>query len=190
MAKKKIVKAPPHPHWIILAFAVLIVCCIFLNKVYFVPTTPQVTTLVHPLPFNVGNNTFVINDEELTFVNSLYKSVDGKHSAAITNQSINPAKSHVAAILADSPEGSGTFFYLVGGMKKEGKDVYSAPVLLGERIKILSVNVDNQQAEDNGVITVKYLDRASDAPLASEPTVESEKKYAFQEDGMLMEVLH
>ena len=189
MAKKKVVKAP-HPHWIILSIAVLIVCGIFVNKVYFVPTPPQATTMVQPLPFNFANNKFMINDEELTFVNSLYNATDGRHTAAITNQSISPAKSRFAAILVDSPEGSGTFYYLVGGMRKEGKELYSAPVLLGERIKILSVFVDNPQAEDNGVITVKYLDRASDTPLSAEPTVESEKKYAFQEDGNLMEVLH
>jgi hypothetical protein len=151
-----------------------------------------VTSLSQPIyPFNFGNQKIIVDNQLLKFVNGSYKKTDanaGNLYANIANQAFNPERSRGAAILIYNPGGSGTFYYLVGAMKQDNKDTYATPVLLGDRIKIVSIIVDNPAAEDNGIITVQYLDRPSDASMATDPTQQMTKKYAFQEDGNLIEV--
>ncbi len=140
-----------------------------------------------------GNQKVMLNNQELLFVKGSYKSSDttyGPHTASIGDQAGNLSKTRYVAILTDKPGGSGTFSYLVGAMPKQGKIVYSKPVLLGDRIKIISVVVDNPGAKDNGIVTVQYLDRTEGSPMSSEPTQEIIAKYTFQDDGNLLAVLH
>lgn len=111
-------------------------------------------------------------------------------TGSVTNRTISPGGMTAAAILVDSSEGSGTFYYLVGAMMKDEKELYSAPVLLGDRIQIVSVTPDNPGSEDNGLITVQYLDRPANAPMVADPTVSMIKKFAFEDDGNLIGVLH
>lgn len=108
----------------------------------------------------------------------------------ITNQTTNPSKTRGAAILIDNPGGSGTFYYLLGAMQKENQIAYASPILLGDRIKIISVTVDDPQKYDNGIVTVKYLDRKENATMTDTPTVLTTKQFAFEEDGNLIELFH
>jgi hypothetical protein len=143
--------------------------------------------------FDFGNQKIMLSNQELAFVNGTYKSsdtADSGHSATIDNQTLSPSKTRAAAILIDNPGGSGTFYYLIAGMQKDGMEIYSEPVSLGDRIKIVSVTVEDPEAHDNGEIVVVYLDRAEGAPMAEEPTQQVTKKYSFLENGNLIEVLH
>ena len=74
-------------------------------------------------------------------------------------------------------------------MIKDGKIIYSEPVLLGDRIKIISVSVDDPQEYDNGVVTVTLLNRPPEAPMTVVPIEEATSQYAFQDNGNLMIVL-
>lgn len=143
--------------------------------------------------FDIGNKTVTLNNEELSFYNGLHKSINnsyGRHTAQISGKNLSPDGTRFAAILVDSPGGSGTFYYLIGGMQKDGKEIYSKPVLLGDRVKIESVSVFDPGKDDNGVIEVKYLDRSQGASMAAEPTVETLSKFAYEDNGNLISVLN
>ncbi|HSW88637.1 MAG TPA: DUF4232 domain-containing protein [Candidatus Saccharimonadales bacterium] len=144
-----------------------------------------------PVPFDFANQTLLLNNREVTFSNGSYRGSSTGYSqdtATITDRTLNPSGTRAAAILIDSPGGSGTLYYLVGAMNANGEEIYSKPVLLGDRIKIVSVMVDDPKTQDKGVITVRYLDRTANEPMAAEPTQEMLVKYAFQDNGNLIEV--
>lgn len=104
------------------------------------------------------------------------------------SQAISPSGTRGAGILIDSPGGSGTFYYLVGATVKNGMNVYSEPVPLGDRIIIKSLTVKDAATHNHGEITVTYLDRPEGAPMSDEPTKEVVEKYAFENNGNLIEV--
>lgn len=172
---------------------VMIVSVIVMMIVILVPRSNNLSqSQINSTPrtysaFDFGNQKMLVDGQLLTFVNGTYKS-EG-HAALITNRHVNSAETRAVAIIADNPGGSGIFYYLVGAMRKDGKEVYSQPILLGDRIKPVSVSVDDPQAEDNGIITVTYLDRPQDAPMAAEPTQEVMTTYAFEDNGNLIMVL-
>ncbi len=148
--------------------------------------TPQVET------FDFGNQKVLLDGQVLNFVNGYFKSESqtyGDHTASIVSQTVNQAGDRGAAILIDNPGGSGTFYYLIGAMKHGDEDMYSDPMVLGDRVKVVSVQVNNPEERENGEIIVKYLDRASGATMADEPTVEITKQYSFEDNGNLIEVI-
>lgn len=130
-------------------------------------------------PFDFGNQTFTLSNEKLSFKNGFYASRDGRQFASITDQSINRTMTKAAAILIDNPEGSGTFYYVLGATRADGRDIYSQPVFLGDRIKIESVYV----GEDT--VTVQYLTRPANASMATEPTQRASAIYIFRSNGNL-----
>ncbi|HSW97490.1 MAG TPA: DUF4232 domain-containing protein [Candidatus Saccharimonadales bacterium] len=143
------------------------------------------------LPFDFGNKTLLLNKREITFVNGSYKGSSSGYSqdtATIGNKTLSPSQTRAAAILVDSPGGSGTFYYLVGAMNANGEEIYSKPLLLGNRIKIVSVVVEDLQAQGYGITTVRYLEHAANEPMAAEPTQEMTAQYSFQSDGNLLAV--
>lgn len=162
------------------------------SPVQTLPPMHPVQIVKPAMQFDFNNQKIMVNDQELDFVNGTYKSTDiyNAHTATITDEVTNEAGNRAAAILTDNPGGSGTFYYLVGAMIKNNQQIYSKPILLGDRIKILSVQVYNPLSEDNGLIAVQYLTRAYGEPMSSEPTVQSIIRYAFQDDGNLINVLH
>jgi len=140
-------------------------------------------------PFDFGNQTYAINSQKLSFVNGTFKN-NQQHTATIMSINENGSHTRAATILVDEPGGSGSFSYLVGAMITNDKVVYSQPVLLGDRITIVSINVDEKSSTDNGMITVTYLDHAPNTPMVTAPTQKQTKKYAFEDNGTLVEVLH
>jgi hypothetical protein len=143
--------------------------------------------------FDFDNATLSLNDQQLTFLNGSYSSYDAnniKHSADIIKQRSTTSGSRGAAIIGDDPGGSGTFSYLYGAMRtKDNATVYSTPIALGDRIKVTEITVTDPNDHDNGEITVSYLDHTPDEAMADAPTQEVTKKFAFQDDGNLIEVL-
>lgn len=196
MVSKKTKHSPRNKNvWVILAIVVVVVIGIKIAYVSnstpksFAPTTTTVST--QPLLFDFGNQILVVNNQKLSFVNGSYTDKTyGQHTASISDKTDNPSKTKSAAILTDNPGGSGTFFYVVGVSVNDGKAIYSKPVLLGDRIKIVSMSVDEAGAQANGIVTVKYLDRSIGAPMATEPTEEKTVQYAFEDNGNLMTILH
>jgi hypothetical protein len=141
-------------------------------------------------PFDFENQKYVLDDRDVSLHNGVYKSFDGQQTSTIAEQVISASRMKAAAVVIDQPGGSGSFYYLIGAMKKGGNDIYSQPISLGDRIKIVSVVVQDAQDHDNGEIVVDYLDHAADSSMAAEPTIQIIKKFAFEENGNLVEVLH
>jgi hypothetical protein len=142
--------------------------------------------------FNFGNQTYDFDNQSLNFVNGKYTNPNqtfAADTAEISNITLNPAQNRAAAIMSHSPGGSGTFYYLLGAMPKDGHILYSQPIPLGDRIKVVSVSVGDPQTYDNGEITVKYLDRPDGVPMAEPPTREVTAKYSFEDSGNLIKVL-
>lgn len=176
MARKKKKGSFPVGFVIVAVIVVLFTGIVVMN-------TPS---FVSPSPLSISTNTIAFDFTSQHFV------IDGNAptSPKFTNKAVNLAENRAAAILVDSPGGSGTFYYLVGGMIENGKEVYSQPVSIGDRVKIESVTVENPGTENNGIITVEYLTRPENAPMSDEPTVLVTEKYAFEDDGNLIEILN
>lgn len=193
MAAQQKTKNSPKTLWIILAVVLVLLLCLFLVKKPTIGPSTKQTISEQSQSFDFGNQKIMLDNQELTFVKGLFSSTDpqnGHVSASITNRTLNPSGTRAAAILVKNTEGSGTFYYVVGGMQKDGAETYSTPMLLGDRIKVVSVRVENPEAHDNGEIVVQYLDRADESPMATDPTVQMTKKYSFEDNGNLIEVLH
>ena len=73
----------------------------------------------------------------------------------------------------------GFFSYLVGAARTNDKERYSAPVFLGDRIKIEAVSIGEK------TVTVSYLTHPANVPLATLPTKSVTVIYTFQDDGNL-----
>lgn len=177
----------------------IFVCVIFLilTAMYFKQesyrskkTTSIPATVAPAAIFDFNNQTIMIDSKDVTFVNGTYTNTTAEATATIMNRVTDSSETRAAAVIVDNPGGSGTFYYIVGAMQKDGKEVYSKAVLLGDRVKITSVLVDAPGIEDNGQITVNYLTNNAGAPLTAEPNIEATKKFAFQDDGNLIEVLN
>jgi hypothetical protein len=141
-------------------------------------------------PFDFGNQPVMMDYGEIKFANGTFQSSDATHSATISQSAISQSGDRAAAILIDNPSGSGSFYYLVSASKIDDVTYYSLPQLLGDRINIQSVTIENPEAHDNGEIIVSYLDRKKTDPMSAEPSVPKTAKFSFEESGNLIEVLH
>ena len=82
----------------------------------------------------------------------------------------------LAFILVYSGGGSGVFVYLAGAINDGGEARPLDTVLLGDRVKVERLSI----AED-GTLTVRYLTRKPDQPMAAEPTVPVELRFRVEE---------
>jgi len=78
--------------------------------------------------------------------------------------------------------GSGTFIYLAAALYENGKFSGKNSIWLGDRISSPTAEVRN------GLITVSYLDRRNDEPMAAAPSLE-QTRYFTVEDSRLQEII-
>jgi hypothetical protein len=86
-----------------------------------------------------------------------------------------------AVILIADPGGSGTFSYLAVVLNQQQKPGAAASIFLGDRIIIEALSI---QA---GMIRVSFLDHDPGQPMASPPSIEEERTYAYR-NGILEQV--
>lgn len=204
MAAKRKIQQRPRKHQThsaspLLLLGILVVIVLLGTSIYMLASNKPEHTTYAPYPleqytdsFDFGNSRIMLNNEELQFTNGSYQASDpsqGPHTAMFTNKSVNSAGTHAAAILIDNPGGSGTFYYVVGGMLSDGKDVYSTPVFLGDRIKVESIEVTDPTEDSAATVTVTYLDRPTGAPMSADPNQSITVTYTFDENGMLNPVM-
>ncbi len=174
--------------WIIITFLILVLIGYFVtHKHSFAPTPTDIQTM-QKKPFGFDNFTININEEPITFRRGAYESSNKQHVALIMNATASPDGNHAAAIIVDSPGGSGTFYSLVTASKIDGKVVYSQLIPLGDRIKIKSLNIEDSAKYKNGLVMLFYMDRPENAPMSMEPNIEVIEKYEIQDNGNLLEV--
>ena len=81
--------------------------------------------------------------------------------------------------LVVEPGGSGTFTYLAPVINDHGTPKPGAAVLLGDRIILKSVSIQN------GEVVVTMLTRKPDEPMSAEPTVEVTRTFKLQGDQLV-----
>ena len=77
--------------------------------------------------------------------------------------------------------GSGTFFYLAAALYENGKFSGKNSIWLGDRIGLPAAEAHN------GLITISYLDRPTDEPMAAAPSQE-QTRYFIVENSRLQEI--
>jgi hypothetical protein len=88
-------------------------------------------------------------------------------------------KEDTAFLLTLTTEGTGTFYYLVVALNKDGGYVGTNGALLGDRI------VPQTTEFRNGEIVVTYLDRKPDEPVTAKPTVVTPKYFKIENDTLV-----
>ncbi len=141
---------------------------------------------MQPAWLDFNNETYSLDGNKVTFMHGKFVS-DGTtgQTAFLQNQSLSPSGLRGAAVIIDSPGGSGNFYYLVGGSLKNGRQVLSDPMPLGDRVEIISIKVQDAGQSDNGMVTVNYLERAPGEPMSEKPSIQKTKKYSFDDKGNL-----
>ncbi|MFH1473109.1 MAG: hypothetical protein ABIF06_01710 [bacterium] len=92
----------------------------------------------------------------------------------------NDNKNDAAIILVQSGGGSGVFIYLATYVSGTVTYKGSNTLFLGDRITPKNLIIEN------GLITVEYLDRKPNEPLAAEPTVPTTRTFEYR-SGTLSE---
>lgn len=90
-------------------------------------------------------------------------------------------KSDAAVVIVRSGGGSGSFVYV--GALVSGAINYTGTnaLLVGDRVTPENISISS------GIITLEYLDRAEDEPMAEEPTIAKVKRYSYR-GGELEEI--
>ncbi|MFZ2764033.1 MAG: hypothetical protein WAX80_03310 [Minisyncoccia bacterium] len=89
-------------------------------------------------------------------------------------------KEDTALLLARYGAGSGTFIYVAAFVSGPVNYKGSLALFIGDRVSPESISIGN------GVVTVNYLDREADEPMAAEPTVPMSKQFIYI-NGQLQE---
>ncbi len=120
------------------------------------------------------NTTYKIDGQEVRLVNgkSEKELAPGSASKVITQYFGNEVKSDldddgredIAFILTQQTGGSGTFYYLVAALNKEGGFIGSDAVLLGDRVAPQSTNMGK-----GNILIVNYADRKAGESFVVQP---------------------
>ncbi len=93
----------------------------------------------------------------------------------------NDSAQDAADVVVTSGGGSGSFYNLAAVLNENGLAKNVAAILLGDRIKVTSLKIEN------GAITIEYLAHGPNDPMAAEPTQKMVKTYQLQ-GNQLVEV--
>lgn len=84
-------------------------------------------------------------------------------------------KNDAVVLLARSGGGSGVFIYAAAYVSGPVNYKGTNAIFLGDRISPESVSIDN------GIATVRYLDRSPDEAFAAEPTIETSEQFEYKD---------
>ena len=148
--------------------------------------TPQVNEngIFRPDP---SNATFTIDDEVITLSAGRNERNIAPGSALVEETvlldqfaygDINAdGKEDAIFFLARYGGGSGTFIYLAAFVSGPVTYRGSEAIFIGDRVSPQSISINKT------TVTVKYLDREADEPLAAEPTVLTTKQFSYRVGG-------
>lgn len=141
----------------------------------FQPNPESATFLFDDGPITLSNGKSSKKDSE-TGLSDEVSLLDEKASGDLNSD----GKTDSAVLLARSSGGSGTFIYLAAYVSGPVSYKGSNAVFIGDRISPESVSIQN------GIITLHYLDRGENEPMAAEPTVSTTKQFVYA-NGELVE---
>lgn len=147
--------------------------------------TAKTKTVLDPL-----NATYKIDNNLIKLTNgkSVVEVAPGSASKLVTTvwkqaaiADLNGDKINDAAlILIQDGGGSGTFYYVAANISlKDGKHIGTNAILLGDRIKMQSIKIEN------GNIVVNYLDRKENDPMTTEPSVAKTRTFFISETSLV-----
>lgn len=152
------------------------------EKVELEPTTSR------PDP---SNATFIFEDGEVTLVdgkattNLIPESAINTETTLVSDPvygDVNGDKKNDAVILlAQSSGGSGVFVHLAAYVSGNVAYKGSNAIFIGDRISPQAITINN-----TGLITLTYLDRGEDEPMAAAPTIAKSKTFTYK-SGQLEE---
>lgn len=138
----------------------------------------------------LGNMTYIYNDQPVTLSNGVYQeTVDETSASFITNLSLyhstfgdlnGDGMDDAAAMLLDSPGGSGSFLYLYGVLDQGSALTSTAGVMLGDRYKIEDFRIEN------GQVMIEVIRHGPDDPMCC-PSEEATLLYIVQ-NGRMVEI--
>jgi hypothetical protein len=137
------------------------------------------------------DSTYLVEGKPVTLTNgeSEAEAAPGSASSVVTKIFGNEAEgdlngdgvSDIAFVLTQSAGGSGTFYYVVAGLKGDTGYTGTNAVLLGDRIAPQTTQIKD------GELIVNYADRSPGEPMSAPPSV-GVSKYLKVEGGALVEV--
>jgi hypothetical protein len=158
----------------------------FLNSGGSLPT--QDTKQTGDFKPDPSGATFIFDDGPITFSKGKADKVEGVFAEEIVltddvayGDLNSDNKSDTAVLILRSGGGSGSFIYVAALISSLSSYKGTNALYIGDRIVPQSVSIED------GQITVTYLDRKSDEPMAVEPTVETTKKFVLR-SGSLVEI--
>ncbi len=117
--------------------------------------------------------TFTIEGNTVTMTDGVSVSTDMGGTSTVTyfgnevEQDLDgDGKMDVAFLVTQNNGGSGTFFYLVGALAREGGYIGTHAAFIGDRIA-----PQNNQAGTGRIVIVNYADRAEGEPMSADPSV-------------------
>lgn len=135
-----------------------------------------------------SNATFIIDGENITLSSGKNETSITPGSSFMEETSIldkfaysdinSDGKEDTLLLLVRYGAGSGTFVYLAAFVSSPVTYRGSNAVFLGDRISPESISINS------GTITVKYLDRKPDEPMAAEPTISIIKQFVYKNGGL------
>jgi len=146
-------------------------------------STPEVSEndVFRPDP---SNATFTIDDEGITLSAGRNERNLASGSALVEETVLldqfaygdinTDGKEDAVLFLARYGGGSGTFIYLAAFVSGPVTYRGSEATFIGDRVFPQSISINDS------TITVKYLDRAEDEPLAAEPTIQVSKQFSYR----------
>lgn len=136
------------------------------------------------------NTTYFIEGQEIKLINGLAEnisSVEGSSQGTVRSfgepilGDINYDEVEDAVIiLSYDAGGSGTFYYVVAAINDQGKYYGTNAVLLGDRVAIQNINIENK------IIIANYLDRLANEEMTAQPSV-GVSRYIKHENNELMD---
>jgi len=154
-----------------------------------IPTISDVAILPGLDPLNT---TYEIQGEYIKLIDGINEElIVGSNSKVVTKIWGEPVLADINGLSVENPVvilnqeagGSGSFYFVAAAIKKDDGFVGSNAILLGDRVAIQNVEID-----EDGIIVVNYADRPDGAAMLEEPSVVINKYFNF-EDGRLVEIL-
>lgn len=156
--------------WIVVIIAILVAAFFTLNSYIYNEKQGD------GLPKDFKEVTFTISGEAITLKNGVAKAITALGGASITTVRYfgnevahdidGDGKEDVVFLITQDAGGSGTFFYAVGALKREGGYVGSHAVFLGDRIA-----PQTTEKGEGRMVIINYADRAPGEPMTARPSI-------------------
>ena len=147
-----------------------------------VPTTQPATLGVDALK-NAEYRSEYVGDGRAKLVNGVHVEKESPNSAIETRMTLSDTMAtgdldgdgvaDAAVVLVTNTGGTGHFYELAAVLNENGQPKHAASVLLGDRVRIMSLTIKD------GQITVRMITQGPDDPMST-PTLEVTNKYKLE----------